>query len=169
MVQRNHQSLAKRKASPRLSHREHEALCSLLPAPPPNHPDYEFDFIDLFAGIGGIRRGFEHAGGRCVFTSEWNDYAIRTYKANHYGSPVAHSFNDDIRKVTLSEQENVSEKVVAANIHRLIPDHDVLLAGFPCQHSRSPEYQRKMPLAERTDSNVKPKARYSLMWRGLLR
>lgn len=123
----------KGKASPRLSHREHDALCTLLPAPPPNHPDYEFDFIDLFAGIGGIRRGFEHAGGRCVFTSEWNDYAIRTYKANHYADPVAHSFNDDIRKVTLSEQEDVSDKVVAANIHRLIPDHDVLLAGFPCQ------------------------------------
>lgn len=123
----------KGKASPRLSHREYEALHKLLPPPPTNHPDYEFDFVDLFAGIGGIRRGFELAGGRCVFTSEWNEQAVRTYKANHYADPDSHSFNDDIRKITLSEQEGISAKDVAANIHKLVPDHDVLLAGFPCQ------------------------------------
>ena len=44
--------------------------------------DPDFTFIDLFAGIGGIRRGFEAAGGKCVFTSEWDDYAQRTYRAN---------------------------------------------------------------------------------------
>lgn len=121
------------KASPRLSHHELEALKKLLPAPPANHPDYEFDFIDLFAGIGGIRRGFEAVGGRCVFTSEWNSYALKTYKANHYADPGFHSFNEDIREVTLSHKEDVSPDEAALNIDRIIPDHDVLLAGFPCQ------------------------------------
>lgn len=41
-----------------------------------------FDFIDLFAGIGGLRVGFESIGGRCVFTSEWNAFSQQTYKAN---------------------------------------------------------------------------------------
>lgn len=121
------------KASPKLSHFEYESLLRLLPKPPAQHPNYDFDFIDLFAGIGGIRRGFEQAGGRCVFTSEWNDQAVRTYKANHYADPVHHIFNDDIRKVTLSDDEYVTLDQVAANIHKMIPDHDVLLAGFPCQ------------------------------------
>jgi DNA (cytosine-5)-methyltransferase 1 len=121
------------KASPRLSHHEHDALLKLLPRPPACHPDYEFDFIDLFAGIGGIRRGFEEIGGRCVFTSEWNDQAVRTYKANHHADPAFHRFNDDIRKVTLSEREDASEDEVRENINSMIPDHDVLLAGFPCQ------------------------------------
>jgi len=49
----------------------------------------EFTFIDLFAGIGGMRLGFEHAGGRCVFTSEWNPYANKTYVENFYsGHPL---------------------------------------------------------------------------------
>lgn len=121
------------KASPRLSHHELEALKKLLPAPPDNHPDYEFDFIDLFAGIGGIRRGFEATGGRCVFTSEWNSQALRTYKANHYADPACHSFNEDIREVTLSHREDISAEEAALNIQQIIPDHDVLLAGFPCQ------------------------------------
>lgn len=121
------------KASPSLSHREFTALLDLLPSPPPNHPNYDFDFIDLFAGIGGIRRGFEQAGGRCVFTSEWNDQAVRTYKANHHSDPAFHSFNDDIRKITLSDNEGATEQEVIDSIQRHIPDHDVLLAGFPCQ------------------------------------
>lgn len=121
------------KASPSLSHREYQSLRELLPAKPAHYANPEFDFIDLFAGIGGIRRGFESAGGRCIFTSEWDAQAIRTYKANHYSDPALHSFNDDIRKVTLSDQENISRRDIEANINRLIPDHDVLLAGFPCQ------------------------------------
>ncbi len=123
----------KGKASPRLSHREFEALLELFPKPPLNHPNYDFEFIDLFAGIGGIRRGFEMAGGRCVFTSEWNKYAIKTYKANHYSEPGKHTFNEDIRAVTLSDKDDVSEADVVNSINTLIPDHDVLLAGFPCQ------------------------------------
>lgn len=75
-----------------------------------------FTFIDLFAGIGGLRRGFESIGGRCVFTSEWDKYAQRTYHANYRDNrPV----EGDIRE--FSRQPD------------LVPEHDVLLAGFPCQ------------------------------------
>ena len=122
----------KGKASPKLRGDEYTALEQLLPKPPAHHPSYEFKFIDLFAGIGGIRRGFEAAGGHCVFTSEGNEPAVRTYKANNYAGP-AHRFNSDIREVTLSDREDVSGKEAAANIRRMIPAHDVLLAGFPCQ------------------------------------
>lgn len=121
------------KADPSLTLAEFRALEALLPKPPAHHPNYEFDFIDLFAGIGGIRRGFEAIGGRCVFTSEWNAPAVRTYKANYYSDPDAHTFNDDIRKVTLSDQEDVSEDEAYRHIDEVIPAHDVLLAGFPCQ------------------------------------
>ena len=75
-----------------------------------------FRFIDLFAGIGGLRRGFDGIGGRCVFTSEWNSFAQATYLANYYDGPE-HLFAGDITKVD----------------ETTIPDHDVLLAGFPCQ------------------------------------
>lgn len=121
------------KASPTLSHREHKSLLGLLPPRPDHYAKPDFDFIDLFAGIGGIRRGFEQVGGRCVFTSEWNKPAIRTYKANHYSDPTDHTFNEDIRRVTLSDRDDIPREEVEANIHRLIPNHDVLLAGFPCQ------------------------------------
>ena len=121
------------KASPRLSHREYEALLKLLPQRPSHYDNPEFDFIDLFAGIGGIRRGFEAIGGRCVFTSEWNEPAVRTYKANNYSDPEAHSFNGDIRQVTLSDKEDATELQISKSIHMMVPDHDVLLAGFPCQ------------------------------------
>ncbi len=73
-----------------------------------------FTFIDLFAGIGGLRRGFETIGGRCVFTSEWNKYSQQTYRANFR---CDHEIAGDITEVKASD----------------IPAHDVLLAGFPCQ------------------------------------
>ncbi|WP_436857873.1 DNA cytosine methyltransferase [Citrobacter tructae] len=117
----------------RLSERECAHLHSLLPTPPAHHPHYAFRFIDLFAGIGGIRRGFEAIGGQCVFTSEWNKHAVRTYKANYYCDPSAHQFNEDIRDITLSHRENVSDQQAADHIRQHIPQHDVLLAGFPCQ------------------------------------
>ncbi|MCV9880617.1 DNA cytosine methyltransferase [Brenneria izbisi] len=112
---------------------EVQMLNSLLPSPPAHHPHYAFRFIDLFAGIGGIRKGFEEIGGQCVFTSEWNKDAIRTYKANWYCDPEHHIFNSDIREITLSNEHSVSEKEAYKNIDCEIPDHDVLLAGFPCQ------------------------------------
>lgn len=121
----------KGKAKPRLLYKEFQHLKSLLPSPPTH--DTSFTFIDLFAGIGGIRKGFEAIGGECVFTSEWNEFAVRTYKANHYCDPERHRFNQDIRTVTLSDKPDVSEYEAYQNIDREIPDHDVLLAGFPCQ------------------------------------
>ncbi|WP_298744757.1 DNA (cytosine-5-)-methyltransferase [uncultured Brevundimonas sp.] len=75
----------------------------------------DFTFIDLFAGIGGLRRGFESIGGRCVFTSEWDRYSQKTYRANFPDDD--HEINGDITKIEAAA----------------IPPHDVLLAGFPCQ------------------------------------
>jgi len=80
----------------------------------PETGDAGFTFIDLFAGIGGMRIGFERAGGRCVFTSEWNPWAQKTYAENFGGHET---LVGDI--VPYDEND--------------IPDHDVLLAGFPCQ------------------------------------
>ena len=92
------------------------ALRSMLSANLPASGDErsDFTFIDLFAGIGGIRTGFEANGGRCVFTSEWNEFSKKTYIEN-YGDH--HPFIGDIVPVDASD----------------IPDHDILLAGFPCQ------------------------------------
>lgn len=74
----------------------------------------EFKFIDLFAGIGGFRKGFESVGGKCVFTSEWDLNCRKTYLANFFSN---HEVAGDIKDVDV----------------RSIPEHDVLLAGFPCQ------------------------------------
>ncbi|MBZ0135008.1 MAG: DNA (cytosine-5-)-methyltransferase [Planctomycetes bacterium] len=73
-----------------------------------------FEFIDLFAGIGGMRLGFEAAGGACVFTSEWNRFAQQTYSANF---PDGEDIVGDITDVDVVD----------------IPPHDLLVAGFPCQ------------------------------------
>lgn len=80
-----------------------------------------FRFIDLFAGIGGLRVGFENIGGKCVFTSEWDKYAAETYRKN-FPEDGEHIFAGDIRDYT-SNDEALAK----------IPEHDVLLAGFPCQ------------------------------------
>ncbi len=85
-----------------------------IPAQENDEKDGEFTFIDLFAGIGGIRKGFEQAGGKCLYTSEWDEFAQKTYSNNY---PSKHPINGDIKKVDAKD----------------IPDHDVLLAGFPCQ------------------------------------
>lgn len=82
----------------------------------PSSDDSAFKFVDLFAGIGGIRLGFESHGGKCVFTSEWNKFAQKTYLEN-FPQDSNHTFVGDI--TTVDEKD--------------IPDHDVLLAGFPCQ------------------------------------
>lgn len=71
-----------------------------------------YTFIDLFAGIGGMRLAFESAEGRCVYSNEWNKYSQQTYYANFGVQP-----DGDITKIAA---EN-------------IPDHDILVAGFPCQ------------------------------------
>jgi len=87
-----------------------------------------FTFIDLFAGIGGIRRGFELAGGKCVFTSEYDKYAVKTYLANYH---CDHDVQGDIREIT--QPEGMLKDEARKHIQDSIPDHDVLLAGFPCQ------------------------------------
>ena len=71
-----------------------------------------FRFVDLFAGIGGIRLGFEHVGGHCVFSSEFDEDACITYEANFGEHP-----SGDITKIDAKD----------------IPDFDILLGGFPCQ------------------------------------
>lgn len=81
-----------------------------IPFPPVDNP--KFTFIDLFAGIGGFRMAFQELGGKCVFTSEWNHFAQKTYEENFGEVPFG-----DITKIKEKE----------------IPDHDILIAGFPCQ------------------------------------
>ena len=74
--------------------------------------DCWFSFIDLFAGIGGIRMPFQQLGGKCVFSSEWDKFAQRTYAANYGEVP-----SGDITQISAKD----------------IPDHDILMGGFPCQ------------------------------------
>ena len=108
-------------------------LRTLLPSRPADYDQKFFRFIDLFAGIGGLRSGFDAIGGKCVFTSEWNQFSRRTYSANWYCDETEHHFNSDIRDITLSNLPDVSDDQAYASIDASIPDHDVLLAGFPCQ------------------------------------
>nr|WP_308700538.1 DNA (cytosine-5-)-methyltransferase [Mycoplasma miroungigenitalium] len=72
----------------------------------------KFTQIDLFAGIGGIRLGFQRVGGKTVFSSEWDKFAQKTYRINYGEVPAG-----DITQIN----------------PKLIPDHDILLGGFPCQ------------------------------------
>lgn len=81
-----------------------------IPFPPPESP--QFTFIDLFAGIGGFRLALQNQGGKCVFSSEFNKYAQDVYEANYGEYPFG-----DITEIPCA----------------MIPDHDVLCAGFPCQ------------------------------------
>lgn len=78
----------------------------------PFQPHSRYTFIDLFAGIGGMRLAFESAGGHCVYSNEWNKYSQQTYYANFGVQP-----DGDITRVQAES----------------IPDHDILVAGFPCQ------------------------------------
>ncbi|HHY73869.1 MAG TPA: DNA (cytosine-5-)-methyltransferase [Bacillus bacterium] len=96
-----------------------EAIKTLKVIADPKSNEYiaktpNFKFIDLFAGIGGLRRAFESIGGQCVFTSEWDEACRKTYLANY---ECTHDVVGDIRDVDLDS----------------VPDYDVLLAGFPCQ------------------------------------
>ncbi|MEY8381306.1 DNA (cytosine-5-)-methyltransferase [Ileibacterium valens] len=91
--------------------------------------DGKFTFIDLFAGIGGMRLGFEQAGGSCVYSNEWNKYSQKTYLANFGDWPEG-----DITKVDA----------------RTIPDHDILVAGFPCQPFSIAGVSKKNSLGQAT-------------------
>lgn len=90
-----------------------------VPKIPAARPAPKFRFIDLFAGIGGLRRPFEEIGGQCVFTAEWDKYSRQTYAANFRDNPFDHEFAGDIRPYAEEPWR--------------VPEHDVLLAGFPCQ------------------------------------
>lgn len=89
----------------------------ISPAQPPRKR--KFTFIDLFAGIGGLRIPFEEIGGKCIFTSEWDRFSQQTYAANFQDDPFDHPLQGDIRPFAREPDR--------------IPEHDVLLAGFPCQ------------------------------------
>lgn len=88
-----------------------------------------FTFIDLFAGIGGMRIAYENAGGHCVYSNEWNKYSQKTYFANFGEQP-----DGDITKVDA----------------RTIPDHDILVAGFPCQPFSIAGVSKKQSLGRAT-------------------
>lgn len=87
-------------------------LPDIAPFKQDENQTYKFKFIDLFAGIGGIRLAFQKLGGKCVFTSEWDKYSQKTYAANFGELPQG-----DITKISASD----------------IKEHNILLAGFPCQ------------------------------------
>ena len=89
----------------------------------------KFTFIDLFAGIGGMRIAFETVGGRCVYSNEWNKYSQKTYFANFGEIPEG-----DITKVDAKD----------------IPDHDILVAGFPCQPFSIAGVSKKQSLGRAT-------------------
>lgn len=88
-----------------------------------------YTFIDLFAGIGGIRIGFEANDAVCVFSSEWNKYAQQTYEANFHEIPIG-----DITKINAVD----------------IPDHDILTGGFPCQPFSIAGVSKKQSLGRAT-------------------
>jgi DNA (cytosine-5)-methyltransferase 1 len=100
-----------------------QLLFEIESIPFPSPEDYTFEFIDLFAGIGGFRLALQNLGGKCVFTSEWNTDAKKTYKANFGELPFG-----DITK---------------ERIKNYIPDKfDILCAGFPCQAFSIAGYQK---------------------------
>ena len=90
----------------------------------------QFTFIDLFAGIGGFHLAMEDIGGKCVFSSEIDEYARKTYEYNFKDKNKElfeqGLFNDDIRKISPVD----------------LPDFDVLCAGFPCQPFSQAGYKR---------------------------
>lgn len=88
-----------------------------------------YTFIDLFAGIGGMRLAYESAGGHCVYSNEWNKYSQQTYYANFGVQP-----DGDITKVDAAS----------------IPDHDILVAGFPCQPFSIAGVSKKQSLGRAT-------------------
>ena len=87
-------------------------LCTEVPFPNISEDECKFTYIDLFAGIGGIRLPFQELGGRCVFSSEWDSQAQKTYRLNYGEQPAG-----DITKIDETG----------------LPDFDILLGGFPCQ------------------------------------
>ncbi len=90
-------------------------------APHKDSGEFSFRFVDLFAGIGGFRLALTSQGGRCVFSSEWDNAAQETYFRNYGEIPFG-----DLTEIT--NKNNSDYKV-----RKIIPNHDILAAGFPCQ------------------------------------
>lgn len=95
----------------------------------PSHTKEQYTFIDLFAGIGGMHIAYTSAGARCVYANEWNKYSQQTYYANFGMQP-----DDDITKVAAED----------------VPDHDILVAGFPCQPFSIAGVSKKQSLGRAT-------------------
>ena len=108
--------------------------------------DAAFTFIDLFAGIGGMRLAFESAGGHCVYSREWTKYSQQTYYANFGEQPEG-----DITKVDEND----------------IPDHDILVAGFPCQPFSIAGVSKKQSLGRATGFEDKTQGTLFLTYAGL--
>lgn len=98
-----------------------KSLIAPLKIPFPHQENWGFRFIDLFAGIGGFRIALQNIGGKCVFSSEWNHAAQQTYYNNFGEYPFG-----DIRDFT-------GEAITDTTLNHIIPDHEILAAGFPCQ------------------------------------
>lgn len=109
-----------------------EAVAHYITDKKKKQKEYEdpcFTFIDLFAGIGGMRLAYEQVGGKCVYSSEWNKYSQQTYYANFGEQPEG-----DITQVDAKE----------------IPDHDILVAGFPCQPFSIAGVSKKVSMGRKT-------------------
>lgn len=111
----------RKKKIPNEKEKPHQSSFKLknIPFPPPENPS--FTFIDLFAGIGGFRIALQNLGGKCLFSSEWDKSAKKTYEKNFGEVPYG-----DINQFT---NENITDKELDA----IIPSHNILTAGFPCQ------------------------------------
>jgi len=121
---------------------EDEQLYFAYREPIHENRDYKFRFIDLFAGIGGIRQAFEEHGGRCVFSSEWDSWCRKTYFENFGEMP-----HGDINTIKPDE----------------VPDHDILTAGFPCQPFSIAGVSKKKSLGK--EHGFKDKAQGTLFFR----
>lgn len=128
-----YQNLSRYSAAKRLSMQDciTGAIKQMLVKSKEEHSDMneQYTFIDLFAGIGGMHIAYETAGARCVYANEWNKYSQQTYYANFGIQP-----DDDITKVAASS----------------IPDHDILVAGFPCQPFSIAGVSKKQSLGRAT-------------------
>ncbi len=119
-------------------------LFSDCPYPPPD--SWDFSFIDLFAGIGGFRLAFQGSGGKCVFTSEWDKYAKKTYEANFGEVPYG-----DIRRIVNQRSRTMMYYVPDSHVSRFL----------------LPVYRRRTPSVENTVSRMKPRERCSSISRRL--
>jgi DNA (cytosine-5)-methyltransferase 1 len=91
-----------------------------------------FDFIDLFAGIGGFHHALSGLGGRCVMTCELDAECRQVYRAS-FKDPPASRIIENIRTLTRADIDDEDSTLSAAEIRKRVPEHDVLCAGFPCQ------------------------------------